>query len=148
LQPARFCAPDGTLSKTQLIAMAKFDKDSVNYETILESDVMEKELHTYNCQWFWQAHETPFGHGKLFDFVGFDGLTEQADAIIRGECISHMGIPMNRELQVFLEECQRPSNVPEISAFISLEDFKKCVQRLKETMSTSPSGCHLGHYNL
>ena len=44
---ARFCDPDGTLSKEQLIAMAKFDKDSVNYETILESDVMEKELHEY-----------------------------------------------------------------------------------------------------
>ena len=49
---ARFCAPDGTLSKDQLIAMAKFDKDSVNYETILESDVMEKELNAYNRQWF------------------------------------------------------------------------------------------------
>jgi hypothetical protein len=36
-----------------------------------------------------------------------------------------MGIPMNRELQVFLEECKRPSNVSEISAFISLGDFKK-----------------------
>ena len=58
-----------------------------------------------------------------------------------------MDIPMNRELQVFLEECQRPTNVPEISAFISLvEDFKKCVQRWKETTSTSPSGRHLGHY--
>jgi hypothetical protein len=93
---ARFCAPDGTLSKNQLIAMAKLDKDSVNYETILESDVMEKELHAYNRQWFRQAHETPFKHGELFDFVGFDGLTEEADAIIRGECISHMGILMNR----------------------------------------------------
>ena len=92
---ACFCDPDGTLSKDQLIAMAKFDKDSVNYETILESDVMEKELHAYNHQWFRQAHETPFGHGELFDFVGFDGLTEQTDAIIIGECISHMGIPMN-----------------------------------------------------
>ena len=103
---ARFCAPDGSLSKHQLIAMAKFDKGSVNYETILESNVMEKELHAYNRQWFWQANETPFGHGELYDFVAFDGLTEQADAIIRGECISYMGIPMNRELQVFLKECQ------------------------------------------
>jgi hypothetical protein len=105
-----------------------------------------KKFHAYNRQWFCQAHETPFGHGELFDFVGFDGLTEQADAFIRGECSSHMGISMNRELQVFLEECKRPSNVPEISAIISPEDFKKCVKRWKETMSTSPSGRHLGHY--
>jgi hypothetical protein len=54
---ARFCDLDGTLSKDQLIAMAKFDKKSVNYKTILDSDAMEKELHTYNRQWFRQAHE-------------------------------------------------------------------------------------------
>ena len=116
---ARFCDPDGTLSKDQLIAMAKFDRKSVNYETILDSDAMEKELHAYNRQWFRQVHETPFGNGEVFDFVGFDGLTEQADAIISGECMTHMGIPMNRELQVFLEECKHPSNIPEISAFSS-----------------------------
>jgi len=73
---ARFCAPDRSLSKLQTIAMAKSDKHLVNYEAILESGVMEKELHAYNHQWFQQAHETPFGHGKLYDFVGFDGLTE------------------------------------------------------------------------
>ena len=49
---ARFCAPDRSLSKLQTIAMAKSDKHSVNYETILERDVMEKELHAYNRQWF------------------------------------------------------------------------------------------------
>ena len=65
---------------------------------------------------------------------------------ISGECISYMGMPMNCELQVFLEECKRPSNVPEISAFISLGDVKKCVKPWKETTSTSPSGRHLGHY--
>ena len=31
-------------------------------------------------------------------------------------------------------------------ALISLEDFKKCVQRWKETASTSPAARHLGHY--
>ena len=46
---ARFCDPDGSLSKDQLIAMAKFDRKYVNYEAILESDAMEKELHAYTC---------------------------------------------------------------------------------------------------
>jgi hypothetical protein len=42
---------------------------------------------------------------------------------------------------------ESPSNVPEISAFITnLEDFKKCMQHWKETTSTSPLGRHLGHY--
>jgi len=39
---ARFCDPDRSLSKLRRIAMAKSNKQSVKYETILESDVMEK----------------------------------------------------------------------------------------------------------
>jgi hypothetical protein len=53
---------------------------------------------------------------------------------------------MSRELQVFLEECKRPKNVMEISATISDEDFRKAVQKWRESTSTSPSGRHLGHY--
>ena len=48
----------------------------------LKATWWRNELHAYNRQWFRQAHNTPFGHGELYDFVGFGGLTEQADAII------------------------------------------------------------------
>jgi hypothetical protein len=57
-----------------------------------------------------------------------------------------MGIPMSRELQVFLEECRRPATVKEISSFITIAHFTKAVKEWKETTSTSPSGRHLGHY--
>ena len=79
---ARFCDPDGSLSKLQLIAMPKSEKHSVKYETILESDVTEKELHAYSRQWFRQAHDTPFGHGELYDFDGFDSLTEHTNSFV------------------------------------------------------------------
>jgi hypothetical protein len=79
---ARFCDPNGSLSKLQLIAMTKSNKHSVRYETILESDVMEKEVHAYNRQWFQQAHDTPFGHGELYDFVGFDSLNEHTNSFV------------------------------------------------------------------
>ena len=82
----------------------------------------------------------------LFNLVGYDGLTEEATAILSGTCISYLGIPMSRELQVFLEECQRPDTVQQISSFITIEDFKRTVKDWKETTSTSPSGRHLGHY--
>ncbi len=103
---ARFTNSDGTILPEQLIAMAQSDKTSVTYDTILDCDTIETELLRYNREWFRQAKDTPFGHGELFHLVGYDGLTEEANSIISGTCISHLGIPMGRELQVFLEECR------------------------------------------
>lgn len=128
--------------------MAQADKHSVEYATVIDGDIIQEEILHYNCEWFRQSSDTPFGSGVLYDLVGGDGLTEEADAIIDGQCIEYMGIPMSRELQVFLEECKRPESVPTISSIISLENFKTTVKKWKESTSTSPSGRHLGHYKV
>jgi hypothetical protein len=145
---ARFCNPDGTISKAQLIAMAQSDKRSVDYEVVLDSKQINSELLLYNREWFRQAKSTPFGEGDLFRLLDYDGLTAEADSIISGECIEYMGIPMSRELRVFLEECKRPSTVRTISSVISFDDFRKTVRTWKESTSNSPSGRHLGHYKV
>ena len=143
---SRFCDEHGQVSPLQLIAMAQSEKNSVTYATILDCDAIEEELARYNREWFRQAKDTPFGNGELFDLVGFDGLTEPATNIVEGECMDHMGIPMSRELQVFLEECRRPDSVKMISTTITNEQFISSVKDWKESTSTSPSGRHLGHY--
>jgi hypothetical protein len=143
---SRFSNLDRTLTRDQLWALARSDKNAVAYETILDCATMENTLNAYNRSWFRQAADTPFGHGDLFNLVGFDGLTEEADAILKGECIEYMGIPMSNELKVFLEECKKPKKLKEISVNISDEDFHITVQKWKESTSTSPSGRHLGHY--
>jgi hypothetical protein len=143
---ARFSNPDGTLTRDQLWALARSDKNAVAYETVLDCSTMEQTLNDYNRSWFRQASNTPFGHGDLFKLVGFEGLTEEADAILSGECINYMGIPMSKELTAFLEACKRPKNLHDISSTISDDDFRKTVKNWKESTSTSPSGRHLGHY--
>ena len=125
---ARYCAPDGSLTKHDLLSMAQADKHSVEYDTVIDGDTIHEEILQYNRAWFRQAKDTPFGSGVLYDLVGSDGLTEEADAIIAGECIEYMGVSMSRELQVFLEECKRPEAVSPISSIISLEHFKKTVK--------------------
>ena len=143
---ARFCQPDGSLLAENLISMAQADKHSVEFATILDSETIEHELLTYNRDWFRQAKDTPFGHGELYDLVGYDGLTEEATSIVEGDCIAYMGRPISRELQVFLEECKRPAAIDDIRTAITLKEFKSTVQKWKESTSTSPSGRHLGHY--
>ena len=134
------------VSPSQLIAMAQYDKTSVEYDNVLDCAAIEAELMRNNRNWFRQAKDTPFGQGELFDLVGYDGLTTQATSIVEGGNLDDLGIPMSRELSVFLEECQRTPSVEPISTIISPEDFVLTVKAWKETTSTSPSGRHLGHY--
>ena len=115
---ARFCSPDGSVDRAQLIKMAQSDKNSVEYKTLLDCDEIDAELLRYNREWFRQASETPFGHGELFDMLGFSGLTDEAHAIIKGDCVAHLGIPMSREIETFLEECRRPDSVTPINPVI------------------------------
>ena len=127
--------------------MAQADKHSVEYDTLIDSNEIEAELLRYNHAWFWQAAETPFGHGDLFNLVGYSGLTEAADAIIDGACPDYLRAPMSRVVQVFLEECRRPANVQMVDTIISTKDYINAIKAWKETTSsTSPSGRHLGHY--
>ena len=78
--------------------------------------------------------------------VGFSGTTPDAEAIINGECIESLGIPMSREIKTFLEECRRPGSVSPVDTVISRKAFIKTIKAWKESTSTSPSGRHLGHY--
>ncbi len=132
------------MSPAQLIAMAQSDKTSVTYDTILDCDAIEAKLTAYNKAWFRQAKDIPFGHGELFDLVGYDGLTEQATAIVEGECMDYMRISMTRKLRVFLAECCRPDSVEAVKISISKEQYISSVKGWKEATSTSPSGRHLG----
>jgi hypothetical protein len=118
----------------------------VTYATLLDCNAIEQELLQYNHNWFRQAKDTPFGHGELYDLVGYDGLTAEATAIVNGTCIPYLGIHMSWELQTFLEECCRPTTVKEISSFVTIADYTKALKEWKETTSTSPSGRHFGHY--
>ena len=144
---ARFCSPDGSIDRNQLIKMTQSDKHSVEYKTVLDCDEIDNELLRYNGEWFRQASDTPFGNGALFDMLGFSGLTDEINAIIKGDCVAHLGgVPMSRKIETFLEECRRPDSVSSVDPVISVTAFVNTIQDWKETTSTSPSGRHLGHY--
>ena len=62
------------------------------------------------------------------------------------DSVAHLGIPMSKEVQTFLEECSRLDNVPSFETVITTKDFVESIKAWKEKTSTSPSGHHLGHY--
>ncbi len=60
---------------------------------------------------------------KLFDLVGYDGLTEQATAKVDGECMDYRGIQMMQEVRVILTECLCPDSVDPVETNISIEQY-------------------------
>ena len=128
----KYCEEDGSVTRSQLIKMAQTDKNSVEFNTLLDADEIELELLRYNHDWFRQAADTPFGHGELYDMLGYSGFTEEAHVVAEGDCIAHLGIPMSHEVQTFLEECRRPDNVPSVDPVITCKDLLNRPKRGKK----------------
>ena len=126
--------------------MAKSDRNSVNYETVVESNAMEDHLLRYNRLWFWQAAATEFGNGELYEVTGYAGLTSEVDTILEGRYVDYMGIPVTKELKTFLEECQQPASIKTVPYDINVDAYTYGIKGWKEMTSTSPSRRHLGHY--
>jgi hypothetical protein len=104
---AHFCEPHGNISEEGLIKIAQSDYHSVNYHSVnynveMDSGQIEKLLLSYNSEWFQAAAISCFGNGEWFDVVGYDGLTHEADSILKGDYIDHCGMPMTPFLKAFM----------------------------------------------
>jgi hypothetical protein len=88
-----FSSPDGSLTHDQLWALALIRQGCSCLADTACPRLFNYGTNTQQLQqsWFPQAADTPFGHGDLFNLVGFEGLTEETDAILRGNCIDYMG---------------------------------------------------------
>ena len=127
--------------------MVQADKHSVNYETVLDSEQIESHLMTYNQKWFRQAEEAPFGCGELYEMMGSDGLTEEADASLNGTFVDSIGIPMSPDnSQLFSMNVDNQPTFARFVFIITVENYTDCFIVWKETTSTSPSARHLECY--
>jgi hypothetical protein len=78
--------------------------------------------------------------------VGHNGDTPFATSLIGGT-IPHMEFKRMPETQRILETLARPfPALPQSLAVISPEEFVASYKAAKESTSSSPSGCHIGHY--
>jgi hypothetical protein len=98
----------------------------------------------------------PVGDSKeeavLFDLVGYSGLNEAAKAVVEGDFLEKHGenIDVLPETEQLIKELVMPAEIQELGKKIAyLVDDHNSISGFKvwkESTSTSPSGCHLGHY--
>jgi S-ribosylhomocysteine lyase LuxS involved in autoinducer biosynthesis len=97
-----------------------------------------------------------FGDSKeeavLFDLVGYSGLNEAAKAIVDGDFLEKHGenIDIHPETEQHIKELMMTAEIHKLGKKVAyLVDEHNSIPGLKlwkESTSTSPSGCHLGHY--
>jgi len=89
----------------------------------------------------------PACSGKLFDDLGFLGVTESAQQILEGTYI----FPEDTDPAtiLLLEESAityTKLTKDEVASYVTVDDFQYYWQRANEWISSSFSGLHMGHY--
>jgi hypothetical protein len=93
------------------------------------------------------ARDNPASTGKIFDDIGYLGDTTCSRAILEGTY--EFPPDMDPHLRMLFEEAHRVfslKSTEEISNFVSTEDFQYFWSRADETIQSSYSHIHFGHY--
>ena len=113
--------------------------------TISDPATIEKMIIERNKKHFSQAHETPFTSKAITDIFGNDGESQATDDLIQGH-LPHNIHNLPTTVQTILRKiAQRPPDEM-INMEIDTDQLTAMFKKWKERTSTSPSGCHLGHW--
>jgi hypothetical protein len=124
-------------------------------EVLLEVDDIHKAIIECIRKHFHQAVDMPFGGSKedsvLYDLVGYSGMSKAAKEIVEGTFLEkHRDLDIQPETEQLINELAMPVEIKalgnKIECEITQDNFCSGFKAWKESTSTSPSGCHLGHY--
>ena len=74
----------GVLTKVLIPVREGPESNNITWKTEFEADRLETALLEHCHSQYRRASETQFGHGPMQDLLGFHGLTQAADQILRG----------------------------------------------------------------
>jgi hypothetical protein len=114
------------------------------WEVLTDPQEIEDRIIRRNILHFGQANDTPFNSKEFIDMFGTDGDSETTEALLQGTLPDISAFPV--EVQLILKKISENPQ-PAIDTTITSEDLKGLFKNWKETTSTSPSGCHLGHWH-
>jgi len=71
--------------------------------------------------------------------------TQEAELVLQGE---YTDDKLSEIQRLLLNNMKKVTDNEKSSSFITTEDFDSRMRKWRESTSTSPSGCHLGHYKV
>jgi hypothetical protein len=104
-----------------------------------------------NRRQYGQAKDTSFGSDPLLSLYGYNADTPEADNLLQGHLpsplITNQLYPETEEILSSVADSS-PNSITSPSAEITQDQFIDLYKVLNEATSSSPSGCHVGHYKV
>jgi hypothetical protein len=118
---------------------------STKMTTITDPIAVEKAIITRNIKHFGQADGTAFTTEDIIKIFGTDGESQATEDLLQGILpkIDHLPEAVQRILKKIAENpCK-----DQIDTEVTTQEVTDLFKKWKEQTSTSPSGCHLGHWH-
>ena len=115
-----------------------------NWQTERIPQEIERLLIKRNQQHFGQANDTPFITTGIQDQVQYNGTGNVAELILNGE---YDNPTLAEATKLFINHLKRKTQT-KLKGAITCEEFKSKLKTWPEKTATSPSGLHLGHYQV
>jgi hypothetical protein len=120
------------------------DNNLEQWHILTDPQEIEHTIIDRNIKHFGQATDTPFNSKQFTDVFGLDGDSDATENLLQGKLPNISKFPI--EVQLILKKLsQNPQ--PTIDSSITRDDLISLFKNWKESTSTSPSGCHLGHWH-
>jgi hypothetical protein len=117
------------------------------WKSVTDPSLITLHVNAANIRQYNQAEETPFGSGPLADVLGSLADTSTARSLIQGEFPIDIELPLQETREIVKNLSFALNLTPqEISSTITSEQFVSTYKAVKEAISSSLSGHHVGHY--
>jgi hypothetical protein len=116
------------------------------WKSITSPSGIAQEVCKVKIAQYHQAHATPFGSGPLADMIGRRGDTPCSQELLCGTLPPEMPPSLLPETLRVLNFLVQPVPQTTGSPVITPAEFVSTYSVASEQTSSSPSGCHIGHY--
>lgn len=100
-----------------------------------------------NITHFGQAQGTPNTTEPVEDILGYEGTNDSAKDILLGHIPEELS-SISPCMTKILEKLGDGDGLGKINAEVTLSEFRSVISKWNEKTATSPSGRHLGHFNV
>ena len=125
-----------------------YDGEISGWRSVTSPTELFNTLIASNIKHFSQAKYTPFVTGNLAQYLHPFEQNQFSESILQG-MVNLAHLSLNASIHACIKEMRFPlgeNGADPVDNTISAEDFLAGFKQLSEDLSSSPSGCHLGHY--
>ena len=143
---ARIHRMDGSARNSRGLSMVVAqDEDGQWRDKVTRKDIEEATL-SENERRFTQSLGTPFTISPMVEELGLLGTSQAADDILQGDYTPPAGT--GRDMQTILDHLQCPDStqIKTQPNPITCEEYRRGWRKVKEKISSSPTGLHVGHW--